>query len=168
MKRGPKILTPNSQRRLCDLLATANTVVTACDLVSIAPRTFHEWMRRGENEQRGIYRKFYCAVARARAEAKRRLMARIVSAAERDWKAAAWTLQKLFPAEFGAKAELEPNAAGNFGVNIAFDTGGKSIRELLSFPILGKDLKEQAELESAQEENIKFWEAQVQNAHASK
>src|SRR5207253_606644 len=126
----------------------------------LSPRTFHEWMARGEAEERGPYRKFYRAVAHARATAKRMLMARIVSASRRDWKASAWALQKLYPAEFGANAEIEPTK-NDSGIKIMFDTQGKSLSELLTFPIAAKDERERAELEAAQEENIAFWESQL-------
>jgi hypothetical protein len=57
--------------------------------------------------------------------------------------------------QIGEKAE-EPTG----GLKIMFDTGGESIRDLLTFPILGQNPKEQAELEAAQEENIAYWESQ--------
>jgi hypothetical protein len=91
------------------------------------------------------------------------LLRRIVRASAKDWRAAAWAAEKLFPAEFGPNAEIEPKSK-NVGVNIVFDTGGKSMRELLTFPILGKDAQEQAELEAAQEKNIAFWESQAQSS----
>ena len=127
-------LTREIQRKICDLLAAGNTVVTACDDAGIGSRTFHDWIERGEAEQRGPNYEFCRAVARARAEAKRRLTARIISAAERDWKAAAWILEKLFPGEFGANAEIEAKS-NNVGVKIYYDTGGQSLQELLEFPI---------------------------------
>jgi hypothetical protein len=66
----------------------------------------------------------------------------------------------LYPKEFGPNAEFELKNQ-NPGLKIMFDTAGKSMRELLTFPVLGKDPKEQAELEAAQEENIAYWESQM-------
>jgi len=100
-------------------------------------------------------------------EAKRRLTARIVSATEKDWKAAAWILEKLYPKEFGPNAEFELKNQ-NPGLKIMFDTAGESIRELLTFPILGNNPKEQAELEAEQEKNIAFWESQAQSNLSTK
>jgi hypothetical protein len=61
------------------------------------------------------------------------LLARIVSASQKDWKAASWALEKLFPAEFRADIELEPNKVPR--LTILYDTGGKKLEELLDFPI---------------------------------
>ena len=116
------------------MLAKGNTVLTAIHSVDVSEACFYEWMRIGEADERGQYHDLFVAVSRARAEAKRRLVARIVAAAEKDWKAAAWTLEKLFPAEYGVKAEVEPKK-GNLGLTILYDTGGKTMEELLDFPI---------------------------------
>jgi hypothetical protein len=52
-----------------------------------------------------------------------------VSATQKDWKAAAWTLEKMFPAEFRGDEPKQP-----LGVTILYDMGGKSMQELLDFP----------------------------------
>ena len=96
----PTSLTAELQREICDLLADAIPIATACELVAIAPSTFHAWMNRGESGE-GPYSEFSEAVTRARAGAKAKLLRIIDRAAENnDWRAAAWRLTHGWPEEF--------------------------------------------------------------------
>src|SRR5438067_12944053 len=82
LTRPPKgLLTPQLQKRICDLLADANTIKTACDACAIGERTFYDWVER--------YPAFAAAISRARSRAKTKLVAVIRKAASDDWRAAA-------------------------------------------------------------------------------
>jgi hypothetical protein len=59
---------------------------------------------------------------RARGKAKLKLIKRIRDAAEHDWRAARWLLERMFPAEFGTTEprKPEPNEKGSSGPAITF------------------------------------------------
>jgi hypothetical protein len=95
-------------KRLCAILADANTIGTACAACGITDRTFHNWMKRGEEEKRGPFFQFLQSATRARATARMKLVKIISDAAPRDWKAAAWQLERQYPEEFGRCTPREP------------------------------------------------------------
>lgn len=138
-KSHTTLLTPAVKTTICRALSAANTVTTACALAGIGERTFHDWMQRGEREDRGEFHAFFAAVSRARAKAKAALVRRIVAAAQRDWRAAAWKLERLYPKEYAQPIARQPELdnAKDIAVKIVYNTGGKTMAELLDFPTKG-------------------------------
>ena len=73
----------------------------------ITDRTFHNWMERGEREEEGPFFQFFQAATRARAKGKVKLVRLITNAAHKDWRAAAFLLERGFSEEFGRVAPRE-------------------------------------------------------------
>jgi hypothetical protein len=88
----------------------------------VSERTFHRWMTRGQDEQERIeaaeareasersccprraeksFWQFWQRIEQADAEAQVRAAAQISAAAAKDWRAAAWLLERRDPATFG-------------------------------------------------------------------
>ena len=138
-RRGPKsLLTPQLQKRICDLLAAANTIKTACDACGIGERTFYDWMER--------YPAFAAAVHRARAKAKMKLVRVIIDQAPDDWGAAAWALERSYPKEYARVTveRVEPfeEKKESKPLTILYQTGNHTIAELLDFPNVETDSPE--------------------------
>jgi len=68
--------------------------------------TLRAWLRRGDEEEIGLYADLAQAVAAALADMKIRNVALIADAGDGDWRAAAWLLERRFPAEFGSHAQV--------------------------------------------------------------
>ena len=101
---------------LLNLIVLGLPVNKAVGMVNIGETTFYSWMSRGMIEkerlntvtdakpkpEEEIYVKFWESVTRARAEAIAKKVAVISSAAAQgDWKASAWWLERQVPEEFG-------------------------------------------------------------------
>jgi hypothetical protein len=110
---------------ICAVLEKAGTVRTATAACGIAESTFFDWIRRGENGEAG-YVEFSQACARAKATAKQKLTDIIVAAAPKDWKAACWLLEKLYPGEFGRIVSPQPQPPPETPV-----LSDKELREIL-------------------------------------
>jgi hypothetical protein len=83
----------------------AGTAATSC---GINRRSFQRWLQLGREEgAREPYRSFADQVDRAFAEWQVKSIRHIDDAGERDWKAAAWQLERLVPSDFG-----DPSKAG--------------------------------------------------------
>ena len=80
----------------------------ADEAAGISERTFHQWQSgtfpRGADP--ALKRQFVQNLRRARGESARRLTALISTAAQDDWRAAAWLLERRFPKDFAKDASL--------------------------------------------------------------
>ena len=110
-------LTPELQQRFCDALHSGLTFAGACDLVGIAPQTFHEWMARGngthERPCTPALAAFADAIKVARATRDQRYVKVIEDAAAGGtWTAAAWFLERTNRSEYGRNDSVEVTGAG--------------------------------------------------------
>lgn len=73
----------------------------------VAYSTFRRWMTRGKDRQAAReFREFRRQVRRAEADAAFTVVGRIMEAAKKDWRAAAWFLSRRFPEEWGDQAAI--------------------------------------------------------------
>ena len=105
-------LTDQLQADFCQALHDGLTFNGACDLVGIAPQTFHEWIARGEGKherpQTPQFAAFADAVKEARAVRDRRYVKVIEDAAlNGTWQAAAWFLERTNRKEYGRNESVE-------------------------------------------------------------
>ena len=92
--------------KICQALKLGAPMDTARAYAGVLAPTFATWLvkgRRGEEP----YVPFINAVDLAIAEGKMRDVARIDHHADKDWRAAAWKLERRFPDEFGEVKRLD-------------------------------------------------------------
>jgi hypothetical protein len=101
----PSKLTLELQGEIIALIKMGNYIDTVCSVVGLNTSTFYDWMKKGRNatNPRNKHRKFQEAVEQAQAWSIVRDVALITKASEKDWKAAAWKLERMYPDEFGLK-----------------------------------------------------------------
>jgi hypothetical protein len=99
-------LTPEIQSKLVQAISLGTSYEAAATYAGVSRETVRSWLRRGERETRGIYHEFAEAMKVADGKATVACLATIRSAAQNDWKAAAWLLERRHPNEFG-RARLE-------------------------------------------------------------
>jgi len=115
--KGRTLLLDDVKREELLNLITLGVPISKCvAMVGIGENTFYHWMSRGMIErerlntvpnakpkpEEKIYINFWESVTRARAEAVAKKVAVISSAAAQgDWKASAWWLERQVPEEFG-------------------------------------------------------------------
>lgn len=120
-KRGRPIkLTPELQEELVKVIRAGNYIETACAYVGINKTTFYDWLKRGAREKERLAKnpnarpkkseqpfvELSNAVEKALAQAEIRDVAIIGKAAEENWQAAAWRLERKFPERWGRKERL--------------------------------------------------------------
>ena len=93
MRRGPNKLSTTRMEMIFDSLREGATRSTAARIVGINRRTFQRWMSRGR-EGEGVYADFYVGVHQSEALAMRTMVESIKKATRKDWRAAAWFLER--------------------------------------------------------------------------
>jgi hypothetical protein len=83
--------TADRVKEITDFLAQGMSRDDSCDLVGINQDTFYDWMKRPE---------FSEAVLRAEKQCKQRNIVRIQNASKKDWRAAAWWMERKHPEEY--------------------------------------------------------------------
>lgn len=100
--RPPK-LTRDLIKRIADVVRIGNYLDTAARYCGVSRVSFHEWMKKGHAQRRGIYRDFLNALEEAQSSADVRDHALIAKAAEKDWRAAVEHLRLRNQARYGVR-----------------------------------------------------------------
>ena len=120
----PTKLTPELQAEMVNIIRGGNYVETACAYVGLNKTTFYDWMKRGAREmdrvkknpkarvrkEEQVYVDFSNAIKKAEAEAEARDVLIIAKAAESQWQAAAWRLERRLPSKWGRQRPYDTDA----------------------------------------------------------
>lgn len=87
-------LTPAVLGKVITSLRAGNYIETAAEFAGIDRATLFRWLAKGRAARSGQFRDFCDAVEGAIAQAEVAAVARIVTASQADWKAAAWLLER--------------------------------------------------------------------------
>jgi len=132
MKMGRPIkLNESIQADIIKAIRAGNYLETAAAYAGINKSTLHDWLRRGEREKQRvdkdnrrritkdeqIFVDFSDSVEKALAESEVRDVYRIEKAAESQWQAAAWRLERKFPARWGKRIKQEIEVSGGLSIS---------------------------------------------------
>jgi len=95
------------QEKICGYIAEGNTIENSCAAVGISSGCYRQWMIKGREQKSGKYFTFLTAVKKAEAKAQARYVKIIHDASETTWTAAAWWLERKYPAQWGRKQRHE-------------------------------------------------------------
>ena len=118
----PTKLTPEVQDLIVDGINAGLTFRLTCARVGVNPGTFYRWLETGEIVKTGMYREFYEAVERAKADSALRLVSQITLQALTDWRAAAFILERRFPDDYGKRTEVTGKDGGPVKVDAKTQT----------------------------------------------
>lgn len=111
--RKPK-LDRQTETRLLALLKAGVPKEVACAGVGIASRTLRIWMERARNGEEK-YEEFADKVEAAQAEAQAAMLVKIRKFGDKDWKAMAWVLERVFSETYGYKSQTKAELTGKDG-----------------------------------------------------
>ena len=108
----PEIITRELIQEICNYIAAGHSYANSAKLAGIAESTFFRWRAEGQLEGAdAIYQAFYLMVEEASAFSESEALQLIRSSANRDrnWRAAAWFLEKRFPDTYGNSRKIRKN-----------------------------------------------------------
>ncbi len=92
--------TKERQKAILAAIARGNSVATVCAANGISLTTYFTWLKRGRNRE-SPYLEFLNAATHAEHQAQVNLVGVINSHAERDWRAAAFLLERRHRKDWG-------------------------------------------------------------------
>lgn len=102
----PHKFTPENVDRVLEGIRSGLPIHLACSAAGVAETQFYEWQRgeypRGSDKR--LKEQFQEELTRAKGESALRNIDIISKAANADWRAAAWILERRFPQDFGKQA----------------------------------------------------------------
>lgn len=95
-------------QRICDVVAAGAPLETAAAYAGVSRASFHAWMRKGrEPNAEPRFAEFVERMDLALAQWEVRDLAIIGKAAEEQWQAAAWRLERRKPEVYGRRSRVE-------------------------------------------------------------
>ena len=146
----PGKLTPELQDLICKHLESGCYLETAAAVAGVVKQTLHGWLRRaakGEPE----YIAFREAVEAAQAGADSENVETIRQASKKDWRAAAWRLERKHQKRWGTVQRHEVSGPEGKAVEVkqvAMDLSSLSAEELIAFRSLLAKIKGPADIET--------------------
>ncbi len=102
----PTKFTKEVRKKILWALRLGNYRRIAAGYGGVAERTLCDWLARGRDEETGPYSDFRQEVLEAEQTAEVRALGVIQQAQSKDWKAAAWFLERKFPERFCTRAAV--------------------------------------------------------------
>lgn len=96
---------PEMGEAIAQLVEVGIPLATAARASGVAASTFFRWMKCGREAKRGLHRRFYKRMMEARAKSEARMVGIISLSAERDWRAAAFLLERRNPEAWGQRSK---------------------------------------------------------------
>lgn len=113
------MLTPETMADIVRMLEVGAYLTHAAAAVGIDRRTVYRWLEQGAADRAArrdtIEVQFADAVARSRAKGCVAMVEVINRAGDRDWRAAAWMLERTEPGLFGQRVEIDSSRAQGHG-----------------------------------------------------
>lgn len=104
----PSKLTPQLQAEICRLIAEDGLFRgAAASLVDVDEATVSRWYTRGAREEKGPYRAFHLAVAKAEATFQQTATTMLKASSARNPKILQWILSRRFPHQYGRRDNVE-------------------------------------------------------------
>ncbi len=135
----PTKLTDRVKKNIISAIRAGLSYERAALFAGISESTFYNWKERGEREGEGIYFEFLEDLKKAEIEGEVRNLAIISKAAEKQWQAAAWLLERRYPDLWGrvdvkhtGKIELEHTNEYKYVLETNRDIRPEVRREILS------------------------------------
>ncbi len=102
----PSRFTEETRKKILWALRLGNFRKIAARYAGISKRTLCDWIYKGAEAESGEYAGFCNDVLEAEQAAEIRALGVIQQAANRDWKAAAWFLERKFPERYCVRAAV--------------------------------------------------------------
>lgn len=103
----PTKLSQELHARIVDAVRAGNYIETAAAYAGVNKSTLYAWLKKGARSASGPFWEFSNAIEKALASAEVRDVALIGKAADTQWQAAAWRLERKHPQRWGRQERVD-------------------------------------------------------------
>lgn len=126
----PIEITAAKIKAICKVIAAGNYQDAAARSAGVSVRTFQSWMKRGREEDKAgekdtLFTQLLRAVHDAEAKAETLNVQRVLKAAQKNWKAAAWWLERKRRKKWGRNLRVDGHTTQTCKVLILDNTPGE-------------------------------------------
>lgn len=127
---------------LCRYLKTGVTIKTAAEAVGISEATYHLWLRKGKA---GIepYATFSAKIRETFPKTEAVLAGRVINASEKDWRAAAWMLERRNRKDWGKSYGTSDDLTNEFINNLTIEELRAEVKKM--HEMTTKNIEERAQ-----------------------
>ena len=101
------------------------TIKDTCEAVGIMKSTFFDWRSQGkrdrENGIKSLFSEFSDSIKKGKHKIKQLMLSKIVQAANENWNAAAWWVERNFPEDYSLRPELRKTKSKSKTKNVESD-----------------------------------------------
>ena len=108
----PTSCTPEATARMAEALSKGRSVRASCRYAGISADSHYSWLKRAESGEGPPFSDYRDATRKAEAAGEDRHLRVIEGAAEEDWRASAWLLERTRPADYGRQHVEITGASG--------------------------------------------------------
>jgi transposase len=131
----PTICNDEVIQEVCDAILVGCYLETAAATCGVRKETLYDWLRRGKREPGSIYEKFSDAVSVAMHASEMRAIEAIDrAAANGNWQAAAWRLERQHNARWRKIDHVDVNTNAGPQVQITLPSNGREIKATIAAP----------------------------------
>jgi len=102
----PSKLTNEVVDKMCEAIRAGSFPESAAAFAGISVRTFWRWYERGKKVRCGVYKRFVAAIDKAERDGEVALAAMVRKGAPKDWRAAAFLLERRYHERWARREEL--------------------------------------------------------------
>jgi hypothetical protein len=117
MAGRPTDCTPTTTAAICEALKLGLSIRAACDSAGINQSSYFEWRSRADEGP--PYSEFSEETTRARRAGRMSLVKTVRTAAQSDWRAATWMLERMDPDNFSRRTEVTGKEGGPIQVIVS-------------------------------------------------
>lgn len=129
-KKPAFVVQPSLGKRIAKLIRKGYPYTTVCRYCGITPKTFKDWLEKGRAGYNADYIDFYESIAKAEAFAEMRIVKKLQTHENSDWRVSAWQLERRWPEHWSKKDRVVAETHVNATINVdSKESLGKKVIE---------------------------------------
>lgn len=113
------VVQPTLAKRMVKLIRRGYPYTTVCRFCGVKPQTFKDWLEKGKTGVTPEYTDFYIQIAKAESFAEMRILKKLQTHENADWRVSAWQLERRWPEHWSKLDRNQAEVRINANINVS-------------------------------------------------